>query len=82
VATSTITSKGQITLPRSVRQSLGLSTGDKVDFVAVEGGFMLVPMRQDIRALKGRFGGRVDRPVTLEEMDEEIGRAAADRLGS
>jgi antitoxin PrlF len=78
VATSTVTSKGQITLPRDVRQALGLNAGDKVDFVAVEGGFKLVPLRQDIRALKGRFAGRVDRAVTLEEMDDAIAQAAAD----
>jgi antitoxin PrlF len=81
MATSTVTSKGQITLPRSVRQALGLSAGDKVDFVPMEGGFKLMPLRRDIRTLKGRFAGRVERPVTIEEMDDAIARAAADRLG-
>ena len=75
--TSTVTSKGQITLPRDVRQALGLDAGDKIDFVEVEGGFKLVPLRKDVRALKGRFAGRVKRPVTLEQMDEAIARAAA-----
>jgi antitoxin PrlF len=82
MATSTVTSKGQITLPRSVRHALGLNAGDKVDFVPVEGGFKLVPLRQDVRALKGRFAGRVERAVTLEEMDEAIAGAASDGLGS
>ena len=77
MSTSTVTSKGQITLPRDVRQVLGLSAGDKVDFVEVEGGFKLVPLRKDVRALKGRFAGRVKRPVTLEEMDDAIAQAAA-----
>jgi AbrB family looped-hinge helix DNA binding protein len=76
VPTSTVTTKGQITLPRSVRQALGLDAGDKVDFVAVEGGFKLVPLRKDVRALKGRFAGRVKRPMTIEEMDEAIAQAA------
>jgi antitoxin PrlF len=78
--TSTLTSKGQITLPRTVRQALGLESGDKVDFIEVEGGFQLVPLRKDVRMLKGRFAGRVDQPVSLEEMEEAIGEAAsADR---
>jgi len=76
--TSTLTSKGQITLPRTVRQTLGLESGDKVDFIEVEGGFRLVPLRKDVRILKGRFAGRVDQPVSLEEMEEAIGEAAAD----
>jgi antitoxin PrlF len=77
--TSTVTSKGQITLPREVRHALKLDVGDKVDFVAVEGGFKLVPLRTDVRDLKGRFAGRGKRPVTLEEMDEAIARAAVER---
>jgi antitoxin PrlF len=79
--TSRVTSKGQITLPRDVRQALGLGAGDKVDFVEVEGGFKLVPLRKDVRALKGRFAGRVGRPVTTDEMDEAIAQAAADAEG-
>lgn len=75
--TSTLTSKGQITLPQAVRRALGLEAGDKVDFVQVEDGYKLVPLRKDVRALKGRFAGRVERPVSLEEMDEAIAEAAA-----
>ena len=77
--TSTLTSKGQITLPLAVRRALVLETGDKVDFVAVPGGYKLVPLRTDIHALKGRFAGRVERPVGLDEMDEAIADAAAAR---
>ena len=75
--TSTVTTKGQITLPRDVRKALALDAGDKIDFVAVEGGFKLVPLRKDVRTVKGRFAGRVDRPVTLDEMEEAIAQSAA-----
>lgn len=76
MSTSTVTSKGQITLPRDVRQALGLGVGDKVDFVKVEGGFKLVPLRKDVRGLKGKFAGRVKRPVTIQEMDDAIAQSA------
>jgi len=79
MSTSTVTSKGQITLPRDVRQALGLGVGDKVDFVEVEGGFKIVPLRKDVRGLKGRFAGRVERPVTIQEMDDAIAQSAAER---
>jgi antitoxin PrlF len=36
--TSTLTSKGQITLPLAVRKALSLDAGDQVDFVQAEGG--------------------------------------------
>jgi antitoxin PrlF len=79
MSTSTLTSKGQITLPRDVRQALGLGVGDKVDFVEVEGGFKIVPLRKDVRGLKGRFAGRVKRPVSIQEMDDAIAQSAAER---
>ena len=78
MATSTVTSKGQITLPRDVRQALGLGAGDKVDFVEVEGGFKIVPLRKDVRDLRGKFAGRVKRPVTIHEMDDAIAQSAAE----
>lgn len=78
MSTSTVTSKGQITLPRDVRRALGLGAGDKVDFVATDGGYKLVPIRKDIRALKGRFAGRVGQPVSIDEMNEAIADSAAE----
>lgn len=73
--TSTLTSKGQITLPQAVRTALGLEAGDRLDFVEIEGGYKLVPLRKDVRVLKGRFAGRVSEPVTIEQMNEAIAQA-------
>lgn len=82
MASSTLTSKGQITLPIEVRRALALNSGDKVDFVALPGGgFRLVPLRTDVRSLRGRFAGRVARPVTLDEMDAAIASGAAGARG-
>jgi AbrB family looped-hinge helix DNA binding protein len=81
MATATLTSKGQITLPAEVRRELDLDAGDKVDFVPVEGGgFRLVAVRTDVRRLKGRFAGRVARPVTVEEMEAAVAAAASEGI--
>jgi antitoxin PrlF len=73
---ATLTSKGQVTLPVSVRNALRLEAGAKVDFVAEGDGFRLVPVRNKVSSLKGRFAGRVTAPVSLEAMDRAIGEAA------
>lgn len=79
MSSATLTSKGQSTLPARIREELGLDAGDKIDFVAEERGvYRLVPRRKGIRVLKGRFAGRVDRPVTIEEMNSAILDEAAD----
>lgn len=46
-ATSTISSKGQVTVPVEVRRRLGLREGDRVEFVFEEGRTVLRPVRGD-----------------------------------
>lgn len=73
---STVTSKGQITIPAEVRRELGLHAGSRVDFIWVEPGVFEFRVKTgSIQDLKGMFGPR-DRIVTLEEMDEAIARGA------
>ena len=38
MSTATLTSKGQLTLPKKIRDQLGLSAGDKVNFVLMKDG--------------------------------------------
>ena len=75
---ATLTSKGQITIPQAVRVALGLHAGTRVDFVPVADGFMIVPLRDEAASLKGRFAGRVARPVSLAAMDQAIAAEAAE----
>lgn len=79
MAIATLTSKGQITLPMAVRAALGLEAGSQVDFVSRGGSFVLVPLRSDVGALKGRFAGRVKKPASIEAMDKAIASGAASR---
>ena len=76
---ATLTSKGQITLPMAVRTALGLAAGNQVDFVRQGASFVLMPVRSDVTALKGRFAGRVKKPVSIEAMDQAIAAGAASR---
>jgi AbrB family looped-hinge helix DNA binding protein len=41
MATAKVTSKGQITVPKDVREALGLSPGDELEFVEEDGQFLL-----------------------------------------
>jgi antitoxin PrlF len=72
---STLTSKGQITIPKQVRDEMGLKPGDRVDFVRDRAGrTMLKPINTDFRSLKGIIKSPFKRPITLKEMDEGIAR--------
>jgi AbrB family looped-hinge helix DNA binding protein len=73
--TSTLTSKGQITLPRAVRERLRLETGDLVDFVIDDDGEIRVRAgRYDARDLRGLLRKQGRKPVSLAEMDQAIAR--------
>jgi AbrB family looped-hinge helix DNA binding protein len=80
MAEATVTSKGQITIPKPVRDALGLATGDRVEFIETDEGYRLSPVTRDVRELKGMFAGRRARPATTAEMDAAVRRAAARRL--
>ena len=74
---ATITSKGQVTVPKPVRDRLHLRAGDRIDFVLEDDGCVRVtPVNASVARLKGMVP-KPEVPVTLEEMDEFIAREAA-----
>jgi AbrB family looped-hinge helix DNA binding protein len=73
---STVTSKGQITLPKAVRDRLHLRSGDRVEFVVLEDGRVeIVPVTAPVTQLKGMLPAPRT-PVTLEEMEAAVGKRA------
>ena len=70
--TATITSKGQITIPKPVRDELGLQEGDRVAFRVLEDGRVVVePETVDILDLKGALKPK-RKGISLADMDEAI----------
>ena len=78
MATATVTSKGQITIPAKVRSALGLDAGDRVEFVELEKGqFTMIAATRSVQELKGLFRHKVRKPVLIEEMNAAIARHAS-----
>ena len=74
---ATLTSKGQTTIPKEIRELLGLSPGDKLDFVVEsDGRVVLRPATLDVRALRGMLRSKARKPVSLEQMDRAISAGA------
>ena len=75
---ATLTSKGQTTIPKQVREHLKLSPGDKLDFVIEsEGRVVIRPAKLDVRELKGLLKRRDGKVLSIEEMNAAIARGAA-----
>lgn len=75
--TATITSKGQITIPKDIRDHLGLHAGDKISFIEdKDGSINLIPIKKPLSALKGLVA-KPKKPVSVEDMNNAIKRKAA-----
>ncbi len=69
---STVSSKGQITLPKSVRDHLKVDTGDRVQFlIDPDGNVTVWPVTEDVTRLKGMIP-RPKKPVSIREMNRAI----------
>ncbi len=70
--TSTLTSKGQLTVPKEVRERLKLKTGDKIQFmINKEGKIELSPIKARLKDLKGILP-LPKKKVTLKDMENAI----------
>ena len=73
---SAITSKGQTTLPKVVREALGIRPGDRVRYVVLGSEVRILPLRPI-----GRLFGVLEHeraPVTLEDMERAVVEGACD----
>lgn len=68
---ATITTKGQVTLPKPLRDALQLKTGDKVLFEEKDGTFVIKAKTTDVKVLKGCIG-YTGKPKTLDDMENAI----------
>ncbi len=73
---ATLTTKGQLTVPKDVRLALGVGPGDRVSFVRMEdGNFAVMPAALPVQRLKGMLR-KPARPISLEAMDRAIAAGA------
>ena len=80
--TATLTTKGQVTIPKEVRQHLGIDTGDRLSFVVQEDGTVLVkPITRHVRELGGLLRRQGRRSVSILDMDESIARRMRAKFG-
>lgn len=77
--TATITSKGQITLPREVREHLHVREGDRVEFeIRRDGDVRVRPVTGSVEELFGMLRRPGTPSRSLEEVEEGIAALARD----
>jgi len=82
VPDATLTTKGQVTIPKAIREHLRLDTGDRVSFVIHDDGTVVVqPVTRHVRDLAGLLHRAGSRAVSLKDMDEGIARRMQTKFG-
>lgn len=72
---STITSRGQTTLPAEIRCALRLKSGDKIRYYVLDDGEIRIARVRPVAGLAGILG-RGAKPVSLEDMETAIAEGA------
>ena len=80
MATATMTSKGQLTVPKEIREQLGLAPGDKVELVVSGADGTAIMRKRRVVELSELLGSMPNNgySLTLEEMDEAIAEAVVE----
>jgi AbrB family looped-hinge helix DNA binding protein len=74
---SALTSKGQTTIPKAIRDHLGLKPGDRVKFfIHPDGTVVMLPIIP-VTGLRGILKSRRRRPVTIAEMNRATAEGAS-----
>ncbi len=77
---ATITSKGQVTIPKEVRDYLKLEIGSKISFAIDENGTVkIIPLNVPVTALSGMLRRPGLAAATIEDMESAIAQGACDR---
>jgi AbrB family looped-hinge helix DNA binding protein len=73
MTTATLTSKGQITIPKSVRDCLRLHTGDRIEFVVHDSSEALLrPITKGVDEVFGKLHDPKRSPLTVEQMNAAV----------
>lgn len=74
-----LTDKGQTTIPKALREHLGVKPGDKITAVILRDGSVYLVPKTPLSSLKGMFKDRVSKPVSIEDMNAAVKEGAEER---
>ena len=78
---STLTSKGQTTIPREIRERLRIRPGDRLDFVAHDDGTVTLHARnRHVSELAGLLYRPGRKPATIRDMHDAVTDGAVERF--
>jgi antitoxin PrlF len=75
-----ISSKGQTTIPVEVREKLGLHAGDRIAFIEIEQGYLIIPRNRPVDVLFGALSEYAISGTTVDDYDRAVGEGVSDHV--
>jgi AbrB family looped-hinge helix DNA binding protein len=75
-----MSTRGRLTIPKKIRDSLGIKPGDTVAFIATEGALLIQPIRNSLGDQLGSV--EVDGPQDFNKVREEVKKIRGEKRGS
>ena len=76
----TISARGQVTIPKEMRDALNLRPGDQLIYSVVNGEVIMTPKNIDLKDLAGFLGDPPNGPATLSEIEAALVAAAGSNV--
>jgi AbrB family looped-hinge helix DNA binding protein len=81
MATATLTTKGQVTIPKKIRETLKLHSGDKIEIIVTGKGEAIIrPICKKVDEIFCKLHRSGRKTVTLEAMDDAVGKRMKDKF--
>lgn len=81
MTTSTVTARGQTTIPVDIRQKMLLQEGDRIEWIERDDGHIeIIPVTVDASKVAGMFSEWVKKPITVDEMNAKVKEAAVKKF--
>lgn len=82
MALATLTTKGQVTIPKQVRESLKLHTGDKIEIIVTKNREALIrPISKKVDDIFSKLYKPTRKSISVESMNDAIKNRMKDKLG-
>jgi AbrB family looped-hinge helix DNA binding protein len=81
MAHSTVTKKGQTTIPGKIRKALEIKPGDRLEYV-VEGDHATIRVHPGTRSLKGVLASKKGKKMSFGKIREAAAKSALSRAGT
>jgi AbrB family looped-hinge helix DNA binding protein len=82
MALATLTTKGQVTIPKQVRETLKLHTGDKIEIIVTKNREALIrPISKKVDDIFNKLYKPTRKSVSVESMNDAIKNRMKDKLG-